>query len=106
MISYDHSEAPIRARGERGRGNSRKTAIGFRRRFIRVAHRSGNSSGRGETATSNLIYGMNDEPKDNPGHAMTRDEYAEAFAFLERLRDLVPGATIIEVRSGKVANEN
>jgi len=55
MISYDHSEAPIRARGERGRGNSRKTAIGFRRRFIRVAHRSGNSSGRGETATSNIL---------------------------------------------------
>lgn len=101
MISYDHSKAtdPV-VRGERGRGNSRKAAIGFRRRTIRVAHRSGNSSGRGDTATSNLIYGMNDESKDNPGHAMTRDEYAEAFEFVEKN---IPGGVIVEIRSGKVS---
>lgn len=37
--------------------------------------------------------------KDNPGHAMEREEYNKVAEFVERLGEIVPGATVVSIRA-------
>jgi len=96
MISCYHSKALIRARVERGRGDNRKTAIGFRREVFHVAYRSGNSSGRGETATYSILQANTCR---SGSDEYVRDGRPQAVANANRIAGSINWASVVGTAS-------